>query len=195
MITLLQIRMYSLFRRQGVMTIGVLALLLGAVVGAGCDGTSSGGEPATTPLKIGLLLNFTGSPEASADRQRAFELALRHINEGGGVFGMPVTGVVADATGNPDTAVAEAQRLVEVEGVHAIVGPNASSAALADLPDCFRDTSYTHGQSICHVASVDGCRRQRLLLPDGALGCGARPRSGGHYASAGLRQRGVDLPG
>ena len=46
------------------------------------------------------------------------------------MFGMPVTGVVADATGNPDTAVAEAQRLVEVEGVHAIVGPNASSAAL-----------------------------------------------------------------
>ena len=130
MIALLQFPMYSLFHRQGVMTIAVVALLLGAVVGAGCDGTSSGGEPATTPLKIGLLLNFTGSPETSADRQRAFELALRHVNEGGGVFGMPVTGVVADATGNPDTAVAEAQRLVEVEDVHAIVGPNASSAAL-----------------------------------------------------------------
>ena len=103
MIMLLQfiIRMYSPVRRQGVMTIGVLALLLVAVVGAGCDGTSSGGEPATTPLKIGLLLNFTGSPEASADRQRAFDLALRHINEGGGVFGMPVTGVVADCDGEP----------------------------------------------------------------------------------------------
>ena len=109
MITLLQIPMYSLFRRQGVMTIGVLALLLVAVVDAGCDGPSSDEQTAPTPLKIGLILNFTGSPEASADRQRAFELALRHINEGGGVFGMPVTGVVADATGNPDTAVAEAQ--------------------------------------------------------------------------------------
>ena len=130
MITLLPNRTYSLFRRQGVMTIGVLALLLVAVVGAGCDGPSSEEQTAPTPLKIGLILNFTGSPEASADRQRAFELALRHINEGGGVFGMPVSGVVVDSTGNPDTAVAEAQRLVEVEGVHAIVGPNASSAAL-----------------------------------------------------------------
>ena len=73
MITLLQIRMYSLFRRQGVMTIGVLALLLVAVAGAGCDGPSSDEQTAPTPLKIGLILNFTGSPEASADRQRAFE--------------------------------------------------------------------------------------------------------------------------
>ena len=132
MIILLQFinRMYSLFRRQGVMTIGVLALLLVAVVGAGCDGPSSEEQPAVTPLKIGLLLNFTGSTEASADRQRAFDLALRHINEGGGVFGMPVTGVVVDSTGNPDTAVQQARHLVEVEGAHAIVGPNASSAAL-----------------------------------------------------------------
>ena len=132
MITLLQfnIRMYSLFRRQGVMAIGVLGLLLVAVVGAGCDGPSSEEQPAVTPLKIGLLLNFSGSTEASADRQRAFDLALRHINEGGGVFGMPVSGVVVDSTGNPDTAVEQARHLVEVEGAHAIVGPNASSAAL-----------------------------------------------------------------
>ncbi|MYD35629.1 MAG: ABC transporter substrate-binding protein, partial [Dehalococcoidia bacterium] len=83
-----------------------------------------------TPLKIGLLLNFTGSPEASADRQRAFELAILHVNEAGGVLGMPVVGVVADATGDPDRAVEEATRLVDEEGVHAIVGPNASSASL-----------------------------------------------------------------
>ena len=43
---------------------------------------------------------------------------------------MPVEGVTADATGDPAAAVEAARRLVEVEGVHAIVGPNASSAAL-----------------------------------------------------------------
>ena len=42
--------------------------------------TSNSDKPGTaTPLKIGLLLNFTGSPEASADRQHAFELAIRHL--------------------------------------------------------------------------------------------------------------------
>ena len=124
----------------------LLAALTGLlVIASGCDrssggssvgssaGTSdrtSGEQTATTPLKIGLLLNFTGSPEASADRKRAFDLAIRHVNDGGGVFGMAVEGVSADATQDPSVAVEAARNLVEVEGVHAIVGPNASSAAL-----------------------------------------------------------------
>ncbi len=99
------------------------------VVASGCDFLSRE-QPEATPLKIGLLLDFTGSPEASADRKRAFDLAIRHVNEGGGVLGMPVGSAVADATRDPSTAVEAARHLVEVEGVHAIVGPNASAAAL-----------------------------------------------------------------
>ena len=112
-----------------VIAVALLAMTGLLVIAPGCDG-SSNEQPTTTPLKIGLLLNFTGSPEASADRERAFNLAIRHLNEGGGVLGMPVEGVTADATGDPAVAVEAARRLVEVEGVHAIVGPNASSAAL-----------------------------------------------------------------
>ena len=84
-----------------------------------------------TGLKIGFLLDLSsGSLEAARDRQRAFELAIRHVNEGGGVFGLPVTVAIADATAEPEKAVMAARRLVEVEGVHAIVGPNASASAL-----------------------------------------------------------------
>ena len=112
----------------------IRVVLLVAAVGllvafAGCLGRSTE-QPAATPLKLGLLLNFTGSPEASTDRRRAFDLAILHVNEGGGVLGRPVQGVVADATGDPAVAADVALRLVEVDGVHAIVGPNASSAAL-----------------------------------------------------------------
>ncbi len=64
----------------------VLAVTGLLVIASGCDGTSK--ERTTTPLRIGLLLNFTGSPEASADRERAFDLAIRHVNEGGGVLGI-----------------------------------------------------------------------------------------------------------
>ena len=110
-----------------------LALLMAAavvlIVASGCQVVMKG-QPAETSLKIGLLLNFTGSPEASADRERAFNLAIRHVNAGGGVLGMPVEGVSADATADPAVAVEAARHLVEVQGVHAIVGPNASSAAL-----------------------------------------------------------------
>jgi len=99
------------------------------VIVSGC-GIVSREQPEAAPLKIGLLLDFTGSPEASADRKRAFDLAIQHVNEGGGVLGMPVGSAVADATRDPSTAVEAARHLVEAEGVHAIVGPNASSAAL-----------------------------------------------------------------
>ena len=105
-----------------------LALVVAVVAAAGCGGDSK--EEPATPLKLGLLLDFSGSPEASADRQRAFKLAIRHMNEGGGVFGMPVQAVSSDATRDPSVAVEAAKRLVEVEGVHAIVGPNASSASI-----------------------------------------------------------------
>ncbi len=114
---------------QSALWVVLLAAIAGLLlIASGCGGDSE--ERPVAPLKIGLLLNFTGSPEASADRQRAFDLAVRHVNEGGGVLGMPVEGVAADATRDPSAAVEAAKRLVETEGVHAIVGPNASSASL-----------------------------------------------------------------
>ena len=111
-----------------------IGLLLGA---AGTLLADAAAEPTTaradedTALKIGLLLDLSsGSAEVYRDRQRAFELAIEHVNQGGGVFCLPVTVAVADATADPDKAVAAARHLVEVEGVHAIVGPNASASAL-----------------------------------------------------------------
>ena len=118
-------------RKKSIRLCVVLLLAVNSLlaIASGCDGASKE-QPAATPLRIGLLLNFTGSPEASEDRKRAFDLAVQHINEGGGVLGIPVESVVADATQDPSVAVVVARRLVEVEGVHALVGPNASSAAL-----------------------------------------------------------------
>ena len=82
-------------------------------------------------LKIGLLMDFSGgATEVLRDRQRAFELAIKHVNDGGGVLGLPVRVAVGDTTANPEKAVAEARRLIQVEGVHAVVGPNSSANAL-----------------------------------------------------------------
>ncbi len=102
-----------------------VCVLLAAVLGPGrawADGTE--------PMRIGLLLDFSGAPDTSADRKRAFDLAIRHLNDGGGVLGRPVQGVTADATRNPAPAVRAARHLVDQDGVHAVVGPNASAAAL-----------------------------------------------------------------
>ena len=96
------------------------ALLAGSLAGCGDE------EP--PPLKIGLLLHFGDSPsQTTLGRQRAFDLAIKHVNAGGGVFGRDVEVAVGDATVD---AAGEARRLVEEEGVHAIVGPSSSAASL-----------------------------------------------------------------
>ena len=94
--------------------------------------TSACGEATPgEPLKLGLLTYISaGSHQNAQDRQRAFELAVTHLNEAGGVFGRPVETAVGDTALDPDTAVAEARRLIEDEGVHALVGPSTSANAL-----------------------------------------------------------------
>ena len=111
-----------------------MPMLLGAAAmaltgAAAAPGAARADGPAA--LRIGLLMDMSsGSAEVYRDRQRAFELAIKHVNEGGGVFGLPVAVAIGDTTAEPETAVAAARHLVEVAGVHAIVGPNASANAL-----------------------------------------------------------------
>ena len=100
------------------------------ITAAACGDGAPEGTEASAPMRIGLMLNFSGAPETAADRKRAFDLAIRHVNEAGGVLGMPVEGVEADSTRDPQLGVEAARRLVVEEGVHAIVGPTASAIAL-----------------------------------------------------------------
>ena len=101
-----------------------LAILLPGLLACGEAGP-------TEPLKLGLLTYISaGSSQNAQDRQRAFELAVTHLNEAGGVFGRPVETAVGDTALDPGTAVAEARRLIQDEGVHALVGPSTSANAL-----------------------------------------------------------------
>lgn len=111
--------------RLGVVGLLAAVMLLGA---AGC--ASDDAPTSDVPLKIGLLLDFSGSPETSASRQRGFELAIAQVNANGGVLGRPVESIAADAPRDLDVALESARRFVEDEGVHAIVGPNSSAASL-----------------------------------------------------------------
>lgn len=105
---------------RAIATAALTALALSAA--AGCAEEQE-------PLKIGLLLDYTGSPDVSVDRQRGLELAVAQVNEEGGVLGKPVEFVMADAPGDMEVALASVRRLIEEEGVHAIVGPNSSAAS------------------------------------------------------------------
>ena len=108
----------------------VLACVLLLGLASACDDGSPEADEAPA-LKIGLLLNFSAESEAKArDRERAFDLAVKHINAAGGVLGRPVETVSRDSTQDPAVAAEEARRIIEDDGVHALVGPNSSANTL-----------------------------------------------------------------
>lgn len=104
----------------------VRGLLLGAGLLAAAGGVYGHEDEET--LRMGLLLNF--SEAGDRDLRRAFDLALEHLNAGGGVLGHPVESVIAEPTADPAEAVAEARRLVEEGGAHVLVGPGTSATSI-----------------------------------------------------------------
>ncbi len=94
-------------------------------------GASASATTAAGPLKIGALLSFTGDLGSFGQPiYNGAELAVTEINANGGVNGQPITLVKGDDATTPQVGVSEAQRLVNVEHVSAIVGALASGVSL-----------------------------------------------------------------
>jgi branched-chain amino acid transport system substrate-binding protein len=129
--------------------VGALIALLGLAVACGDDDddddddtdtpaaseTPGGSETAppvsTEPLKIGALLSFTGPLADFGDPiYSGPELAVKEINESGGVLGQDVELVKGDTATDPQTGVTAATQLVDVDGVQAIVGALSSGVTL-----------------------------------------------------------------
>jgi ABC-type branched-subunit amino acid transport system substrate-binding protein len=94
-------------------------------------GSAANNEP---PLKIGALLPHTGSLSSAGPPMFAgAQLAVREINQLGGVLGKPVEWLDGDDGTDPAKAKATAQRLIQA-GVQVIVGAGASGITKAVLP-------------------------------------------------------------
>ena len=92
---------------------------------------SAGAQDEADPLRIGALFPFTGDlSDFGPGFLNAAELAVNEINAGGGVNGQPIELVQGDSATSPQQAVEEARRLIDLEGVPAIVGPAGSGEAL-----------------------------------------------------------------
>src|SRR2546429_35652 len=81
----------------------------------------------TCPVKIGGVLPLTGSMAPITKKiAQAAELAIEHVNAGGGVKGCPVPFILRDDQGQPTVGVDAAKYLVEVERVPAFTGTISS---------------------------------------------------------------------
>ena len=89
-------------------------------------------ESQPEPLKIAFIGDLTGGlAEIGVEMRDGFLLAIKHINEAGGVFGQPVEFVLGDTNTDPTIAIEEARRVIEIEGVHVIVGAHSSTNSIA----------------------------------------------------------------
>ncbi len=86
-------------------------------------------------IKIGLYSTITGSNALAGEMmQKGAELAIKQVNEAGGINGKPLELVVYDDKSTPEGAVKAVTRLVDVDKVVAIVGSNSSPNILAGAP-------------------------------------------------------------
>lgn len=130
---------------------------------------------AAEPIKIGAVLPFSGGVELYGGQAKlGIDLAVKEINAGGGILGRPLQVIYEDDKTNPDAAMSATRKLIERDGVLAIVGPITSRNLIAIAPEVERlktpllyATNYEGGQCGRYVFSFSTVPNQELaqLLP------------------------------
>lgn len=112
----------AMFSVLMVLTIGLTAIVL--------PGCQKKGE-----IKIGALLPLTGPGGKYGEYSKnGIDLAVSEINASGGINGRKVVIVYADTKASPQDGVSGLRRLIDVDGVPAVIGAMASSVTLATAP-------------------------------------------------------------
>ena len=107
----------------------LLALIL-ATTAAGCGGDAADGDD---PIRVAQIVSLTGnySPLGS-ENQKSVALAVKQINDAGGIDGRRIELIVRDDKSQPDQAVLAFN---QVKGdADAVIGSPFSNSALATLP-------------------------------------------------------------
>lgn len=109
---------------------------------AGC--ASSGSQPEQAgggeePIKVGAILSLTGTYAALGEAEKnALELEVARINEAGGVDGRMLELIIEDDATDEAKAVAATTKLIDQEGVVAILGATGTGQSMAMRNDLTR---------------------------------------------------------
>ncbi len=97
-----------------------------------------GAALAQEPVVIGVLSPLTGAAAGTGQAQQAgFEVALKEINEAGGVLGQPLELIIEDTQANVSVALAAFEKLMTEDNVGIIAGGYSSGVTLG-LVESFR---------------------------------------------------------
>lgn len=83
-------------------------------------------------IKLGVAITVTGPQSAvGVESQRGMEIAVKEINDAGGINGKKLAVTLYDDQGTPEAALRAVTRLVEQDKVHVLFGPMASNSMMA----------------------------------------------------------------
>jgi branched-chain amino acid transport system substrate-binding protein len=101
---------------------------------AAFTGVGRGAAPAQ-PITIGALLSLTGGGDVYGPQQvKGAQLAVRQINEQGGVDGVPLKLVVRDDKSVPASGRSAMKQLIQRDHAVAVLGPSLSLVAVSADP-------------------------------------------------------------
>lgn len=113
-------------------------MLLAACGGGNSGGSASGGNAGgkdDQEIKIGVNLELSGAVSAYGIQEKeGIELAVKKINDDGGILGKKIKLVIKDNKSETGEAVSVAASLTN-DGVVAIIGPATSGATKATIPN------------------------------------------------------------
>ena len=122
-----------------------LALMLAAVVVAsltacgGGGGSDTGTPSSSEPYKIGAILSLTGTYAGlGAPEKNTIEMEVKRINDAGGINGRDLEVLIEDDATDEAKAVAAAAKLIEQDGVIAILGATGTGQSMAIRGDVDR---------------------------------------------------------
>lgn len=128
-------------RRLGAALLCV-ALAMSFVGCQGGDSTTDARKEGVTsgePIKIGAVLSLTGTYSAlGAPEKNAIQLEVERINAAGGVEGRPIEVIIEDDATDEAKAVVAATKLIEQDGVVAILGATGTGQSMAIRGDIQR---------------------------------------------------------
>jgi branched-chain amino acid transport system substrate-binding protein len=122
-------------RRRGRRTLlGVVAVAAASSILAGCGGAAvSGSDSSDKPVKVGVLLPYTG-PFGLYGAPMEAAIKARFQLDGNQADGREVQLIFEDEATDPATAVSKANKLVDQDGVSAVVCCATGAATLAVGP-------------------------------------------------------------
>lgn len=120
------------------LSMAVLEAALATALAVTLVGCSSGAttdeqpEAQAEPIKIGAIVSLTGTYAGLGDpEKKTIEMEVARINEAGGINGRTVEVIFEDDATDEAKAVAAATKLIEQDGVIAIIGATGSGQSMA----------------------------------------------------------------